>query len=77
MNSKRHIKKERFIALAEARMKKIVFAMRSLGKLSNRQNYEYSQDEATEMLKFLKNEINVLENLFLKEKKVDNFKFKK
>ena len=77
MNKNSKNKHERFVTLAESRMKKLVIAMRSLGNLSNRQNYEYSKDEANQMIKHLKNEVNDLESLFLKDRSQSDFKFKK
>ena len=76
MDKKRENKHERFVYLAEARMKKVLLAMRSLGNLSNKQNYEYSHEEANQMLKHLKSELNELENLFLKDRNKVDFKFK-
>ena len=76
MDKKRVNKHDRFVYLAEARMKKVLSAMRSLGNLSNKQNYDYSIDEANQMIKHLKNELNELENLFLKDRNKVNFKFK-
>ena len=77
MDKKRENKHERFVHLAEARMKKVLLAMRSLGNLSNKQNYDYSIDEANQMIKHLKNELNELESLFLKDRNKIDFKFKK
>ena len=65
----RKSKHERFIKLAESRMKKVLLALASLRNLSNKQNYEYSKEEASQMLNFLKNEIRELENSFLKDSK--------
>tara|TARA_B100000242_G_scaffold291133_1_gene263868 strand:+ start:2727 stop:2963 length:237 start_codon:yes stop_codon:yes gene_type:complete len=70
-------KHERFIKLAESRMKKVLLALASLRNLSNKQNYEYSKEEASQMLNFLKNEIRELENSFLKDSKKKDFKFNK
>ena len=70
-------KHDRFVHLAEARMKKVLTAMRSLANLSNKQNYDYSIDEANQMIKHLKNELNELESLFLKDRNKIDFKFKK
>jgi len=68
-------KHERFVKLAESRMKKVLLATASLGNLSNKQNYEYSKEEAIQMLAYLKSELRDLENLFLKDKKNTDFKF--
>ena len=68
-------KLERFVKLAESRMKKVLSAMASLRNLSNKQNYEYSKEEANQMLACLKSELRDLENVFLKDKKKKDFKF--
>ncbi len=75
MDKKRENKHERFVHLAEARMKKVILAMHSLGNLSNKQNYEYSLDEASQIIRHLKAELSELENMFLRKKQTE-FKFK-
>lgn len=78
MNKIRDKKNISFLKLAEARTNKIISSLRNLSKLSNRQNYEYSDDEVNQMLSIIKKELNDCENLFKAHKKKSSlFKFKK
>jgi hypothetical protein len=73
--SERRKKKENFKRLAEKRTTKVILAIDNLSKLSNRQNYEYNEQEITQMINTLKNEINDLNNKFKNEVKNKVFKF--
>ena len=77
MNNSRSKKHEKFLQLAESRVNKVTNSFLSLGKLSNKQNYEYTRDEAFQIIKHLKNELSLLETLFLKKDENAHFKFNK
>lgn len=68
-------KNERFKRIAEARTNKIIDTMRLLGNCSNKNNYEYTKDEADKILKALEQELRDLKNKFYDSIK-SNDKFK-
>jgi len=57
-------RRERFISLAEGRTDRAIGAMRLLGNLSNRSNYEYTEADAQQILKALEQELKVLRTKF-------------
>lgn len=57
-------RRERFVALAEARTEKALNALRLLGNLSNRSNYEYDDDDVDQILRAIKAETRALEAKF-------------
>ncbi len=57
-------KRERFVSLAEARTDKAITALRSLSKLGNRRNYEYSDRDVRKILKALDGEMKALRAAF-------------
>jgi len=57
-------RRERFVSLAESRTDKALNAIRLLGNLSNRSNYEYSDDDVTQIVKALDAEIKALRTRF-------------
>ncbi len=76
MSEMRTIKNQNFKRLAEARMTKVLAAINNLSKLSNRQNYDFSDKEVSQIINRLKKEINDLDSKFKTETKInDNFKF--
>lgn len=50
----------KFVELANARVSRAVKDLRLIGNLSNRKNYEYSEDEAKRILKALEMELEAL-----------------
>lgn len=54
----------KFVELANARVAKVVKDLRLIGNLSNRRNYEFSDDEARVLLKTLDAEMEILRNKF-------------
>lgn len=54
----------RFIALAEARTDKALNAIRLVGNLSNRSNYDYTEAEVTQIVRALEGEIKSLKARF-------------
>lgn len=57
-------KSDRFARLAEARVNKAIASLRSIGKLSNRGHYEYSEDEIRKIFHTLKKEVDDARNEF-------------
>lgn len=57
-------KRERFVALAEARTEKALGSIRLIGNLSNRANYEYTDEDVAEITRALEREIRLLKDRF-------------
>ena len=57
-------KHENFVRLAEARVNKALESMRLVGNLANKNNYEYSSEEAREILVALQSGVNDLKTQF-------------
>lgn len=54
----------KFVELANARVLRAVKDLRLVGNLSNRKNYEYSDEEARKILKVLEAELDMLKTKF-------------
>lgn len=54
----------KFVELANARVVKVVKDLRLLGNLSNRRNYEFSDDEARVLLRTIDAEMETLRSKF-------------
>lgn len=70
-------KRERFVDLAEARVRKATQMLRLIGNLSNTANYEYSQEDAQKILAALDGEMKLLRSKFqaaLTRRAKDKFK---
>jgi hypothetical protein len=57
-------RRERFVALAEARTDKALKAIRLLGNLSNKSNYEYADTDVAQIVKALESEVRTLKVKF-------------
>ena len=69
-------KAERFIRIAEQRTNKIITAIEILQQLSNKNNYEYTDDQRTRIFRAIRSAVNEADNAFkgvVKDKK--RFKF--
>ena len=53
-------KRERFVELAEARVKRASQIIRLIGNLSNHNNYEYSDEDAQKIISALDAELKLL-----------------
>jgi hypothetical protein len=74
MNTKR----DNFIRLAEGRVTRAIDAIRVIGNLSNRSNYEYSEEDSKKIIDALQGEINALKSQFKPKPTSNNgFKLKK
>lgn len=69
-------KRENFVRLAEARVSKAMQAIRVVGNLANRSNYEYSDDDVRRIVEALKGEIDALQGRFKKSDTRDRPSFK-
>ena len=54
----------KFVELANARVSRAINDIRLVGNLSNRKNYEYTDDEARKILKVLEIEVDILKEKF-------------
>ncbi len=57
-------RRERFVALAEARTDKALNAIRLLGNLSNRSNYEYTEADVAQIIRALEAEVKAVKVRF-------------
>ena len=57
-------RRERFVALAEARTDKAIHAIRLLGNLSNKSNYEYYESDVDQILRALDAELKLVKSRF-------------
>ena len=76
LSSKGETKREKFVRLAEQRTNRILDGIRSLGKLSNVKNYEYSDQDINKIFTVLTAELNRTKKLFKKGKGSNSKKFK-
>ena len=59
-----NIKQERFKNVASKRVQKVLDSIDSLSKCANRNNYDYSTDDITKMLRFIKEKVKILEQSY-------------
>jgi hypothetical protein len=71
-------KRDNFIRLAEGRVTRAIDSIRVIGNLSNRSNYEYTEEDSKKIIDALQSEVNALKVQF-KPKPTSNkgFKLKK
>lgn len=72
-------KKEKFIRLGENRVNDAIKKIRLIGNLSNKNNYEYTEEQVNEIIAALKTEIDDIQKKFTAQqnKNIDKFKFRK
>jgi hypothetical protein len=63
-SSAQSLKRENFVRLAEARVERALGAIRTIGNLSNRGNYEYSDVDVKAIISALQREVRELEQKF-------------
>ena len=73
------IKRDNFVRLAEARVNRAIDAMRIIGNLSNRSNYEYNEEDVAKIINTLQAELKGLKSQFRTKSgmSVEGFKLKK
>ena len=69
-------KKQRFKRIAELRTSKIIESLISLSKLSNKNNYDYSEDELRQIFKAIDQQLNATKLTFKNQDKNKIFKLK-
>jgi hypothetical protein len=72
----KHIK---FVRLAEGRVNRAMDAIRSIAKLSNRNHYEFSDQEVKKLILALRKEVDAMQSTFaasLATKQKNHFKFR-
>jgi hypothetical protein len=72
-------KRDRFVELGQARVTKAAQTLRLIGNLSNRNNYEYSEDDVQKILSALDAEMKLLKAKFhtaMSKRAKDEFKLK-
>ncbi|SEP84326.1 hypothetical protein SAMN02910289_00655 [Lachnospiraceae bacterium RM5] len=57
-------KREKFVRLAEKRMDNILKGIELMGNLSNSNNYEYTQEDLSKIIKTLKTAVSDLEHTY-------------
>jgi hypothetical protein len=57
-------RRERFVALAEARTARALGTIRLLGNLSNRSNYEYTEADVAQIIRALEHEVKAVKARF-------------
>ncbi|MFS9015110.1 hypothetical protein QM931_04510 [Streptococcus infantis] len=72
-------KHERFLRLAESRTNTVIQKIHLIGNLANRSNYDYNEDEVSEIFKAIELEIQRTKKMFEVEfiKKDNRFSFSK
>jgi len=58
------IKRENFVRLAESRVSRAIDAIRIIGNLSNKSNYDYDSEDVQMIIKTLRAELNKLNEQF-------------
>jgi len=67
---------EKFVELAEKRVNRAIKDLRLIGNLSNRNNYSYTDIQATKMLGALEQELKALKAKFSAQRSDTDGKFK-
>lgn len=71
-------KRDNFIRLADGRVTRAIDSIRVIGNLSNRSNYEYTEEDSKRIIDALQAEINALKVQFKpKQATRTNFKLSK
>jgi uncharacterized small protein (DUF1192 family) len=69
-------KRSNFIRLAEARVTKALKSIKVVGNLSNKANYEYTDQDINKIINALQAEINVLKSRFKNKGDSETVEFK-
>ena len=71
-----NVKRENFVRLAESRVTRAIEALRVIGNLSNRSNYEYNEEDIKRIINTLQTEVNSLKSQFVIRTNAKNKNFK-
>jgi hypothetical protein len=69
-------KRSNFVRLAEARVTKALKSIKVVGNLSNKANYEYTDQDINKIINALQTEINELKSRFKNKGSSDTIEFK-
>ncbi len=75
-DSKKLSRREKFVQLAESRTVNAIKAIRIIGKLGNRNAYEYDESDVRKIVKALNDEIEALKTRMKTTKASDGVDFK-
>lgn len=70
-------KTDRFKRIASKRVDNIIKSIRSLSNCSNKNNYQYDEEDVNKMTRAIREEVKIMETLFRKNlsNKKDTFNF--
>jgi hypothetical protein len=68
--------RERFVSLAENRVKRAMKDIRLIGNLSNRSNYTYTDDDVKKIVRALENELTKMKKNFESKTGSDEVEFR-
>lgn len=69
-------KAEKFIELANKRVNKALKNMQLIGNLANRQNYEFSEEQAKKIVRALQQEVEIIKQNFQSADEIGRHDFK-
>ena len=69
-------KAEKFIELANKRVNKAIKDIKLVANLSNKQNYEYTDEQAKKIIKALQAEVELAKQNFLNSEEIGRSEFK-
>lgn len=69
-------KREKFVKLAESRTTNAIKAIRTIGKLGNKNAYEYNEEDVKKIAKALNDEIDTLKSRMISNRNSDDADFK-
>jgi ABC-type Fe3+-hydroxamate transport system substrate-binding protein len=69
-------KAKKFVELANKRVNKAIKDIKLVSNLSNRQNYEYTEEQAKKIIKALQNEVDQVKQSFLSSEEDQQTAFK-
>ena len=69
-------KRERFERIAESRTNKIIDMIDLLGNCSNKNNYEYSEDDIRTIFNAIENSLKISKMKFIEKQEKGKFKLK-
>ncbi len=75
-NVHKETKRDRFIRIAESRTNRIIDTVRLLGNLSNRANYDYTEEDLRKIFTSIDKELKVAKSKFTFEDIEDRFSLK-
>ena len=69
-------KRSNFVRLAEARVTKALRSIKVIGNLSNKTNYEYTEQDINKIINALQSEITILKSRFKNKGNSESVEFK-